>query len=132
MCSDEFDDFNQDWELNDRLATILVTLKQELQGDQAFDEDYEDDDQTINADEEYPVYCDSQEPLEFCPEITAELWNEICQRQEEATGVSVEVSGINFDYGLTSTYCVPIHGPDIVLKYDNVVELLLLLFLNNS
>lgn len=86
----------------------------------------------IEEDEEYPVFVETQKPLKFYPEISTELWDEICQRQEEATGVSAEISGINFDYGATSTYCVPIHGPAVVLKFETVVELLLLLFLNNN
>lgn len=150
LCSDEFSEqfseqltLSNEMEINEKMIDIVAMLKKELYNDTHKVSLPETELKTmalsefatypvIDEDEEYPVFVDTQEPLKFCPQISDELWAEICRRQEEATGVSAEIAGINFDYGVTSTYCVPIHGPAVVLKFENVVELLLLLFLNNN
>ncbi|KAG5372882.1 hypothetical protein CJU90_0538 [Yarrowia sp. C11] len=146
LCADELAEqftFPDDLDINEKMAGIVALLKQELLNDtqevnvpatdrktvamSEFSSDPKED-----QDQEYPVFNDTQEPLEFCPVITAELWDEIYRRQEEATSMSPEITGINFDYGVTSTYCVPVHGPAVVLKFETVVELLLLLFLDSN
>ncbi|KAG5360230.1 hypothetical protein CJU89_3291 [Yarrowia sp. B02] len=145
LCSDDFTErysLSCELDINDKMSSIASMLKKELYNDthKLFIPESELKTMALSEfanhpvedDEEYPVFVDTQEPLKFCPEITPELWAEICQRQEEATGVSAETAGINFDYGVTSTYCVPIHGPAVVLKFETVVELLLLLFLSNN
>lgn len=141
-CAEQFT-LPTDIDINEKMAAIVALLKKELLNDThqvnvpaierktvAMSEfaSYP----KVEEDQEYPVFIDTQEPLEFCPVITAELWDEIYQRQEEATGMCPEITGINFDYGVTSTYCVPVHGPAVVLKFETVVELLLLLFLDSN
>lgn len=146
LCSNECTErftLSNEMEISEKMIDVVAMLKKELYNDTHKVSLPENELKTmalsefaaypvINEDEEYPVFVDTQKPLKFCPQISNELWTEICRRQEEATGVSAEIAGINFDYGVTSTYCVPIHGPAVVLKFENVVELLLLLFLDNN
>lgn len=141
-CTEQFT-LSNEMEINEKIIDVVAMLKKELYDDTHKVSLPKNERKTtalsefatypvIDEDEEYPVFVDTKQPLKFCPQISNELWTEICRRQEEATGVSAEIAGINFDYGVTSTYCVPVHGPAVVLKFENVVELLLLLFLNNN
>lgn len=132
--------------VNDRMMTIIGLLKAEL-GDNSNNESYSNFDRLFTlinelaggSEDDAPITLDPVNgeitsdyfpyPLVYYEEITDELWEEICRKQDEATGVCPKLTGINFDYGATSHFVVPIHGPAVVMKFDKAMEYLLRHFL---